>query len=50
MQPGLSNPLDLKNEIFDTIVLAKVIEHLKNLRATVREWFGLLKPSRLLSF
>lgn len=50
MQSDLNNPLDLESKIFDTIVSAEVIEHLENPRATVREWFRLLKPGGLLIF
>ena len=50
MQADLNDCVDIGNEIFDCILSAEVIEHLENPRATVREWFRLLKPGGLLIF
>jgi 2-polyprenyl-3-methyl-5-hydroxy-6-metoxy-1,4-benzoquinol methylase len=39
----LNAPLEVPQSSFDVIVAVEVIEHLENPRATVREWFRLLR-------
>ena len=46
----LNKPTDLPSASFDIIVSAEVIEHLENPRATMREWFRLLKPGGYVIF
>ncbi len=44
IRADLNDPLPQREETFDVIVAAEVIEHLENPRAMVREIFRLLKP------
>lgn len=46
----LNESLDIPSQQFDVIVSAEVIEHLENPRATVREWFRLLRPNGIIIF
>ncbi len=44
MQADLNLPLALPDSSFDVILSTEVIEHLENPRATLREFFRLLRP------
>ncbi|MEH2295145.1 class I SAM-dependent methyltransferase [Nostoc sp.] len=46
----LNESLDIPGQQFDVIVSAEVIEHLENPRATIREWFRLLRPNGIIIF
>ncbi len=46
----LNNAINIANDSFDVIVSLEIIEHLENPRATVREWFRLLRPCGTLLF
>jgi 2-polyprenyl-3-methyl-5-hydroxy-6-metoxy-1,4-benzoquinol methylase len=50
LQADLNHPLPVANARFDCVISLEVIEHLENPRATVREWFRLLKPGGAVIF
>ena len=40
----LNRPLEVPNETYDLVVAAEIIEHLENPRATMRDWYRILRP------
>lgn len=50
LQADLNHPLPVANARFDCVISLEVIERLENPRATVREWFRLLKPGGTVIF
>jgi len=50
LQTDLNQQLPVAGEYFDCLVSLEVIEHLENPRATVRDWFRVLKPGGVAIF